>query len=138
MGKRRGVRREGGGASHGPRIARPRLSVFRQHPLHVTVRSGDAEIANPRHTSFYWRSGINAKAVSTIEMSTAWFPGWEVRIDGEPAPAGPGTASGLISFQVPPGVHSVQVRYGATATEKTAAGISIAALVVVLAVAILK
>src|SRR5204863_3691439 len=47
------------------------------NPVAATVRSGDAEIANPRHGSFYWRSGINAKVASTIEVSTAWFPGWE-------------------------------------------------------------
>jgi hypothetical protein len=63
-------------------------------------------------------------------MQTAWFPGWEVRVDGRPVPAGPGTLSGLITFQVPPSEHFVNVAYGRTAAEKAAAGISIAALLV--------
>jgi hypothetical protein len=63
-------------------------------------------------------------------MQTAWFPGWEVRVDGRPVPAGPGPLSGLITFQVPPGEHLVNLDYGRTAAEKAAAGISIAALIV--------
>jgi hypothetical protein len=61
-------------------------------------------------------------------MNTAWFPGWEVRVDGQPAPAGPGTPSGLINFQLPSGEHFVEVHYGRTPPEKAAAGISIVAL----------
>lgn len=64
-------------------------------------------------------------------MNTAWFPGWEVRVDGQPTPAGPGKPSGLITFQVPPGEHLVEVHYGRTAPEKAAYGISIVALFLV-------
>ena len=68
-------------------------------------------------------------------MTTAWFPGWEVRVDGQPVPAGPGTPSGLITFQVPAGEHLVEVQYGRTAPEKIAAGISIAALILAIVLA---
>ena len=72
----------------------------------------------PGRTPFSWSSPVRAKVASTIEMKTAWFPGWEVRVDGQPVPAGPGTPSGLITFQVPSGEHLVEVRYGRTALEK--------------------
>jgi hypothetical protein len=98
-------------------------------PLAATVLGGDAEILSPGRTPFYWSSLVRAKAASTIEMNTAWFPGWEVAVDGQRVPAGPGAASGLISFQVPPGPHTVQVEYGRTAAEKAAAGISVVALI---------
>ena len=94
----------------------------------ATVLSGDAEIRQPGRTPFSWSSSVGAKVPSTIEMRIAWFPGWEVREDGQPVPAGPGT-SGLITFQVPPGEHVVEVRYGRTPLEKAAAGISLAALI---------
>ena len=102
------------------------------NPAAATVLSGDAAIRQPARTPFSWSSPVSAKVASTIEMNTAWFPGWEVRVDGQPAPAGPGTPSGLITFQVPPGEHLVEVHYGRTAPEKVAAGISIFALLLAL------
>ena len=101
----------------------------------ATVRSGEAEIAAPLRTPLSWSSGVNAKVASTIEMSTAWFPGWEARIDGQSVPAGPAAPSGLMTFQVPPGVHTVQVMYGRTPLEKTAEWISIAALLLTILLA---
>jgi uncharacterized membrane protein YfhO len=102
-------------------------------PVAATVLSGDAEIRRPGRTPFTWTSPVSAKSASTIEMNTAWFPGWEARVDGQRVPAGPGTPGGLITFQVPPGDHLVEVSYGRTGPEKIAAGISIIALVVALA-----
>ena len=104
-------------------------------PVAATVLSGDAEIRRPGRSPFSWSSPVSAKVRSTIEMTTAWFPGWEARVDGQPVPAGPGTPSGLITFQVPAGEHLVEVRYGRTAPEKIAAGISIAALILAIALA---
>ena len=99
------------------------------------VLSSDAQIQRPGRTPFHWSSPVSAQAASTIEMQTAWFPGWEVRVDGQPVSAGPGTPSGLITFQVPTGEHFVEVEYGRTPAEKAAAGISIASLLVALIVA---
>ncbi len=104
-------------------------------PAAATVLSGDAEIRQPGREPFFWSSPVNAKVPSTIEINTAWFPGWEVTIDGQPVPAGPGTPSGLITFQIPAGQHFVQVRYGRTASEKAAGVVSIAALIVALGLA---
>jgi hypothetical protein len=103
-------------------------------PLAATVLSGEAEIIRPGRTPFSWSSPVHAKVASTIEMQTAWFPGWEVRVDGQRVPAGPGTPSGLIAFQVPPGEHIAEVAYRRTAAEKTAAGISILALLVAIGI----
>ena len=100
------------------------------------VLSGEARIARPGRTPFSWSSPVSAKVASTIEIETAWFPGWEVRVDGQPVPAGPGGASGLITFQVPAGEHTVNVGYGRTDTEKAAAGISFAALLLALGLAL--
>jgi hypothetical protein len=97
-------------------------------PVAATVLSGDAQIGRPGRTPFSWSSPVNAQVASTIEMQTAWFPGWEVRLDGQRVPAGPGTPSGLITFQVPPGEHLVRLDYGRTDVERAAAGISILAL----------
>jgi hypothetical protein len=105
-------------------------------PVAATVLSGDAEIESPGRTEFSWSSLVKVRRTSVIEMNTAWFPGWQVRIDGGDAPAGPGPQSGLITFAVSPGEHTVQVQYARTPTEKSAGGISIAALVVTILVAL--
>jgi hypothetical protein len=99
------------------------------------VLSGDAEIQRQGRAPFSWSSPVNAEVASTIEMQIAWFPGWEVRVDGQPAHAGP-AASGMLSFQVPAGAHTVDVEYGRTPLEKTAGGISIAALVLAIVLAL--
>ncbi|MGA3190724.1 MAG: glycosyltransferase family 39 protein, partial [Bryobacteraceae bacterium] len=100
-------------------------------PFAATVLTGDAEIQSPLRTPFSWSSSVNAKIASGIEVNTAWFPGWEVRIDGRKVDAAPGRPSGLIAFSVPQGSHSVNVEYKRTATEKVAIGISIAALILI-------
>ena len=100
------------------------------------VLSGEARIERPGRTPFSWSSPVSAGVASTIEMQTAWFPGWEVRVDGRPVTAGPGGASGLITFQVPAGEHIVNVEYGRTDTEKAAAGIGIGALILAIALAL--
>jgi hypothetical protein len=103
------------------------------NPTAVTVLSGDAVVQSPGRTPFQWTSRVKANAASTLEVSTAWFPGWEARVDGRAVSAGPGPASGLLTFEVPPGDHTVEVSYGRTGLEKAAIAISVVALVLVLA-----
>jgi hypothetical protein len=107
-------------------------------PVAATVLSGDAEIRRPRRTPFSWSSPVHANGASAIEMQTAWFPGWEARVDGQRVSAGPGTPSGLITFQVPEGEHVVSVDYGRTDAEKAAAAISILSLLAVIGVAVVS
>jgi hypothetical protein len=109
-------------------------------PVAARVLAGDAEIQSLARTPLRWTSQVAAKVASTVEMTTAWFPGWEARVDGQRVDAGPGipglgTPGGLITFQVPAGAHTVQVSYGRTAPEKVAAGVSIGALILIVALA---
>jgi hypothetical protein len=103
------------------------LPLYRQDA--AMVLSGDAQIASTGRAAFQWTSQVKSSAPSTLEMSTAWFPGWEARIDGRKVSAGPGTLSGLLTFQVPSGEHTVRVSYGRTGLEETAAGISAISLI---------
>jgi uncharacterized membrane protein YfhO len=103
------------------------LPLYRQDA--AMVLSGDAQIASTGRAPFQWTSQVKSSAPSTLEMSTAWFPGWEARIDGRKVSAGPGTLSGLLTFQVPSGEHTVRVSYGRTGLEETAAGISAISLI---------
>ena len=58
-------------------------------PVAATVLSGDAEIRRPGRAPFSWSSPVTAKVPSTIEMNTAWFPGWEVRSTASRSPRVP-------------------------------------------------
>ncbi|MBS1858592.1 MAG: glycosyltransferase family 39 protein [Acidobacteria bacterium] len=111
----------------------PALPAYR--PAAAEVLSGDAAIERQRREPFAWSSAVRASVASNIEMNTAWFPGWEVLVDGRRVPAEPDRSTGLITFTVPPGVHVVEARYGRTGTEKAAAGISIGALMLMLVLA---
>ncbi len=107
------------------------LPVYRQDA--ATVLSGDAQVESPARAPFQWTSRVKSSSPSTLEMSNAWFPGWEARIDGQKVSAGPGKPSGLMTFEVPSRDHTVEVRYGRTGVEKAASLISAISLILALA-----
>ncbi|HNT77416.1 MAG TPA: hypothetical protein PKH77_20575, partial [Anaerolineae bacterium] len=50
-----------------------------------------------------------------------YFPGWQARVDGDPAvQVAPEEDTGLLTFLVPAGTHTVQVRFGETPLRRTA------------------
>jgi hypothetical protein len=119
-------------------------------PLEAALRAGDTPRrfdtgvlpAGARLLSEFY--GANT---ATIELEspapfravyhTFYFPGWIVRIDGQSVPIGPTEKTGLLSFGVPAGLHTIEVHWGLTPTRATAAAISAAAaLVLVLALII--
>jgi hypothetical protein len=61
-------------------------------------------------------------------MRTAWFPGWEVNVDGHRFPRSR-DAEWADYFSFCQGDHAVDVRYGQTLAEKEAAGVDIASLI---------
>jgi len=81
-------------------------------PRAATVASGVADIRQLDRTPFFWRGEITAQAPAMVRTSIAYFPGWSVRIDGQPAIAQPETGSGLLLFQMLPGTHRVEVSWG--------------------------
>jgi hypothetical protein len=56
--------------------------------------------------------------VAPVAFQARWlglyFPGWEVRVDGERVPVTPEDVTGLLTFPVTAGRHRVEVRFGAT------------------------
>jgi hypothetical protein len=68
---------------------------------------------------------------------TFYFPGWIVRVDGDRVPVEPTEPTGLISFVVPAGRHTLTVRWELTPLRTGAAVISAAGLAVLVMVSIL-
>src|SRR5262249_18783572 len=65
---------------------------------------------------------------SLIELPIAYFPGWEVRLDGIAAPIQPADRTGLIRFPARPGDHRIEARWTRTAPRTAGEAISILSL----------
>jgi hypothetical protein len=72
----------------------------------------------------------SSPAGGTVRVGSFWFPGWTGRIDGEPVELVSERPHGLITFEIPPGAHSVELEFGPTAVRSAAAWISLLSLLV--------
>ena len=57
-----------------------------------------------------------------------YYPGWQVRADGTPIAVGPSGPEGLLSFEVPAGRHTVEVRFAETPLRLGADSLSVVSL----------
>ncbi len=62
---------------------------------------------------------------------TFYFPGWQVKIDGQPVSIRPSDPHGLIEFDIAPGAHDIVVSFGSTPARTIGTFISLLALVFV-------
>jgi len=69
-------------------------------------------------------------------FNTFYFPGWRAYVDGKDVPIVPTEPYGLISFEVPAGERSVQIRFEDTSLRLTAKALSALSALVVLALVI--
>lgn len=76
----------------------------------INVLNGSGEITNIQRLSTKHLYSIRAKTPLVVEESTLYFPGWEVKINGEKVPIFP-TNNGTITFKIPQGKQFVQVKY---------------------------
>ncbi len=65
---------------------------------------------------------------------TFYFPGWRVRVDGEPVEITPAEPDGLITFDLPAGRHEVTIRFGETPLRLVADTVSLLSLVLVVSI----
>src|SRR5206468_119421 len=67
--------------------------------------SGEGSVQNGR---------VAMRTAGVVELPTAYFPGWVVRVDGGSAPADPAPSTGLIRFGVAPGEHRFDATFERT------------------------
>jgi hypothetical protein len=77
-----------------------------------SIRSGSAQIRTP----------------ARIELPVAYFPGWELLIDGVKTPIYPASSTGLIRFALDPGDHRIDVQWKRTAPRWAGEAMSILSL----------
>lgn len=103
----------------------------------VHVVDGDARVVAESRAPGRYAATVEARGDATLEFNAHWFPGWRARVDGAAHPIGPGRDDfddgGLIKVRVPSGRHEVTLVYGRTPLRLVCDLISLAALIVVLA-----
>ncbi|TFG67685.1 MAG: hypothetical protein E4H27_08710, partial [Anaerolineales bacterium] len=57
---------------------------------------------------------LNSPEAFRARWKGLYFPGWHLRIDGQPALVTPEDGTGLITFEVPAGEHTLDLRFGST------------------------
>ena len=74
----------------------------------------------------------------TAVFHTLYFPGWRVQVNGTAVPVAPQPETGLLTFPVPAGQHTIEVVFGETPLRRAANLVSLASLVGLLALTIPK
>jgi len=83
-------------------------------PLTVAgVISGNATVETLRHGGASDTVQFSGDA-ATVQFYTYDFPGWQVKIDGQPVPHRAEKPFGLITVDVPAGTHTLSLRMGTT------------------------
>ena len=94
-----------------------------------------ARIVDARYGAQSAELGIETPVAFRARYLAFYYPGWHVRVDGAPVAAAPEAGSGLLTFEVPAGEHTVEVRFGETPIRWGGDGLSVlsvGALVVLL------
>jgi hypothetical protein len=73
----------------------------------------------------------SSPAGGTVRVRSFWFPGWTGRIDGEPVNLVPERPHGLMTFEIQPGDHSVELEFGPTPIRSAAAWIGLLSVLAV-------
>ncbi len=100
-------------------------------PLSVaTVLSGNATVETIRHGGASDTVQFRGDA-ATVQFYTYDFPGWQVKIDGQPVPHRHEPPFGLITVDVPAGEHIISLRMGTTPPRTIGGVMSLLALAVI-------
>jgi hypothetical protein len=97
-------------------------------PRVAAVVDGDADVQQTGRTPVSWSAQVTAHKPSAIQLAIAYFPGWQVRIDGMEGDARPSAQTGQIRFDVPQGEHRVEAQWTRTSLVWLGDGITLLAL----------
>lgn len=92
------------------------------------VVAGQGQVRDFERTPFAYSGEVTAATAARIRLSTAWYPGWTVRVDGRTVDAGPSVDTGLIEFTTPVGTHTIDLRFGRSPARLWGEAISVTAL----------
>ncbi len=90
--------------------------------------------ARPAHDTYR----ITSPQPITATYRSFYFPGWAATLDGQPIKISITDPNGLMSFDVPAGAHTLEIRFGSTPVRTAAGWISIVSLVIVIGLLIIS
>jgi hypothetical protein len=92
-------------------------------PVAPTLR---VEVEHP----VYLQLAVDAPQPFPLRVDRLFFPGWQVRVDGQPVPTAASGHFGLVTAELPAGRYTATVQFEQTAVRRLADGLALAALVV--------
>lgn len=93
----------------------------------IVSRDGKATILMQRLFMERYEFTVLAEKDTEMIVGSFYYPGWEVRVNGEPFPIFT-DEEGLIHFKIPEGQHAVEVFFGDTSERKVAKSLSLVGL----------
>lgn len=100
--------------------AQPPTPALHAAPAAITVTASSGYVTELR---------ISSPATATVRLANFYHPFWRATLDGGAAPPPyPSTSLSLLTLDVPPGAHSLRVRWTPPATELAAAAVTLATL----------
>jgi hypothetical protein len=104
----------------------------------LTAISGEITVENYDHKGTAYAYRYTALSDVTAQIAVVYFPGWELRIDGQKQPDKISMSDkGLVNLNLPGGAHSAELRYGLSPIGRVAGNISYLAWAVWASAAIL-
>ncbi len=100
-----------------------------QEPLIVT--SGKAIATLIERTPIVQSFRVHADQSAQLRLSTFYFPGWKVYVDGRATPVAHANPQGLMEFRVAPGDHSVRAVFKDTPIRRWSTRLSLLSLLLV-------
>lgn len=92
------------------------------------VVDGQAIIENLEINSKKVNLVIQAETPAVIQLNTIYFPGWQVKVDGQLVPLAYDNPQGLMTFNIPRGQHQITVRFTETPLRLSADIVSLISL----------
>jgi len=101
-------------------------------PRPAEIVAGYASYRQTARGPTWWNAAFDGSGAATVQVNTAYFPGWRLRIDGAPANMWPADQSGLIRFEIPAGHHLAVLTWTRTPTLWTADLVSLLAFAILI------
>ena len=101
-------------------------------PLAAEGSLGKAQLLSGGPTAQSWQVTVNSRK-AVLAFQTYDFPGWQAAVDGQPVAIDAQAANGRIAIPVTAGEHRVDLSFGNTPLRTRAEQLSLAALLITLA-----
>lgn len=98
--------------------------IFGTASLKSLTGEATGERLEKRAASQTWKVTV-ATDSAKVAVPLLYWPGWEARVDGEPVKVEPAEGLGWITFELPKGGHTVELKLGDTEVRRNATWVSI-------------